>query len=212
MGEINFPVDMRIQTLDAESDLAGYYVMLAKQSVNPAAILANDLADKISSLIGGAQIGEIRLWSLPEPPALWQECNGLAISRGSQYGALLVSAGCPFGTGDGSTTVNIPNFSGRLAVHTGTVPGGGPSLALGDAGGAGKVSLAVAELPQHNFEYTWPGCSNTSVGATPGNGAFTNDLPPSGGHYTPYVGSGQAHENMPPYLCVRYIVYLGEEL
>lgn len=45
-------------------------------------------------------------------PTGFQVCDGTAISRtATAGGAALTTAGCPFGTGDGTTTVNVPTLT-----------------------------------------------------------------------------------------------------
>jgi microcystin-dependent protein len=49
----------------------------------------------------------------------WLLCDGSAVSR-STYAALFASIGTAFGTGDGSTTFNLPNPAGKTPVGVGT--------------------------------------------------------------------------------------------
>lgn len=72
--------------------------------------------------------GCMKLWGNATPPDGWLICNGAAISR-TTYAALFTNIGTTFGTGDGSTTFNIPDFRGRFplgkaAAGTGSTLGG----------------------------------------------------------------------------------------
>lgn len=49
-----------------------------------------------------------------EYPDIWKKCQGGTISRSTPAGMFLVGAGCPFGVGDGTTTVNVPNMAAPL--------------------------------------------------------------------------------------------------
>lgn len=59
--------------------------------------------------------GEIRIWSTTSAPSGWFLCDGSAISR-TTYSELFAIIGTTYGTGDGSTTFNIPNLKGRAIV------------------------------------------------------------------------------------------------
>ena len=53
-------------------------------------------------------IGQLFIRSQNDAPTNCIICDGQSISRSSALGTLLVDEGCPYGDGDGSTTVNIP--------------------------------------------------------------------------------------------------------
>ena len=52
-------------------------------------------------------------------PAGYLVCDGSAVSR-TTYAALFTLLGTTFGTGDGSTTFNLPDYRGRVLVGIGT--------------------------------------------------------------------------------------------
>jgi microcystin-dependent protein len=49
-------------------------------------------------------------------PSGWMLCDGRAVSR-TVYASLFSALGTAYGTGDGSTTFNIPDFRGRFARY-----------------------------------------------------------------------------------------------
>lgn len=59
-------------------------------------------------------------------------CDGDAVSR-TTYAELFAEIGTTFGEGDGSTTFNLPDFRGRMAIG---VAASGTASALGETGGA----------------------------------------------------------------------------
>lgn len=71
---------------------------------------------------------------------------------------------CPYGLGNGSTTFNVPNLSGRVPIGSGT----GVSLTarvIGTNYGSETVALSTAEMPLHRHTATDSGHSHTtSVG------------------------------------------------
>jgi microcystin-dependent protein len=89
-------------------------------------------------------------------PAGYLICNGAAVSR-TTYSALFTAIGTVYGTGNGSTTFNVPDLRTRIPVgfsstDTDTDPTGtNNALAtLGKTGGAKTHTLSWNEMPQHN--------------------------------------------------------------
>jgi microcystin-dependent protein len=70
-------------------------------------------------------------------PSGWFLCDGSAKSRAT-YSALFAVLGTLYGTGDGSTTFNIPNLQGRVPFGK----NGATFSALGLTGGAESVNLS----------------------------------------------------------------------
>jgi microcystin-dependent protein len=85
----------------------------------------------------------------PTPPTGWLLCNGAAVSR-TTYAALWVAIGGYYGSGDGSTTFNLPDTRGRTSI------GAGQGTGLTNRPLAQQISneevhaLAVGELAVHN--------------------------------------------------------------
>lgn len=68
---------------------------------------------------GTAVSGDIKMSALAVAPAGWLPCDGAAISR-TTYAALFTAISTAYGTGDGSTTFNVPDMRGRVPVMLGT--------------------------------------------------------------------------------------------
>jgi microcystin-dependent protein len=83
----------------------------------------------------------------------WLVCDGRALDRGV-YSALFSVLGTSFGSGNGTTTFNIPNANGRVL---GTV---GSGHALGAKVGNENVTITTGNLPEHTHSGT------TNVGGT----------------------------------------------
>jgi microcystin-dependent protein len=86
---------------------------------------------------------------------------GQAISR-TTYSALFAITSTTFGTGDGSTTFNVPDIRGRAIFGKDDMGGTAASrittagssvdgTAVGASGGAQSVTVAQANLPNVNF-------------------------------------------------------------
>jgi len=61
----------------------------------------------------GNPTGTVIIWVTSTPPAGYIECNGAAISR-STYSALFNVIQTTYGSGDGSTTFNLPDLRGEF--------------------------------------------------------------------------------------------------
>lgn len=111
--------------------------------------------------------------------------DGRALARTGQYAALFTAIGTTYGTGDGSTTFNIPDRRGRVSVgqdNMGTAAGAAGRLpnsnrALGQNGGAERVTLAATEsgLPTHAHSVTGHNHSQNSHSHAAGIGALWAD-------------------------------------
>ena len=111
-------------------------------------------------------------------PAGWLSCAGQLISR-TGFAGLFAAIGTAFGVGDGSTTFAVPNFVGRISAGA-----GGSFGALGVAGGAASVALAVGHLPSHSHSITDKVHSHSASASDSGHTHnFTAVLGVAGGSY-----------------------------
>ena len=194
------------------------------------AITENDLKAVLGSLphifipqATGGKVGEIILFSGDEEPENWFFCDGRAVSR-STYAVLFEVIGTTYGSGDGSTTFNIPDLRGKFPIGSNT------TYARGGTGGAATVALEMANMPAHNHgSVSLAGNSGGSVfGGGQGSTSsgimtrayssgrqYTAKDTSTNGWYWLYVdashthttqGSGTAHNNMPPYLGLYYMI------
>ena len=69
---------------------------------------------------GGGYAGDIKFasYSAGIIPG-WESCNGAAVSR-TEFATLFARIGTTYGSGDGSTTFNLPNLKNRFAAVHGT--------------------------------------------------------------------------------------------
>ena len=93
-------------------------------------------------------------------PEGWLLCDGSAVSRDT-YATLFGVIGTTYGSGDGSTTFNVPDLSGRVAI--------GPSAThlLGSTGGSETVTLQTANLPAHAHTVPQHGHTHNITATTP---------------------------------------------
>ena len=84
--------------------------------------------------------GSIKMWGSSTPPNNWALCNGQAVSR-TTYATLFSRIGTTYGSGDGSTTFNLPNFVDRFSV------GAGSAYAAGSTGGFADAAVITHTHP-----------------------------------------------------------------
>jgi microcystin-dependent protein len=89
--------------------------------------------------------GMIQMYTGTAAPTGWVICNGTAISR-STFASLFTVCSTTFGSGDGSTTFNVPDFRGRLPIGVGT-GSGLTARTLGSNYGAETVTLSSSNIP-----------------------------------------------------------------
>src|SRR5690242_494962 len=63
--------------------------------------------------------GVLAMFGAASAPTGWLLCDGTAVSRAT-YATLFGVIGTTYGTGDGSTTFNLPDFRGRVPAGKGT--------------------------------------------------------------------------------------------
>ena len=114
--------------------------------------------------------GEIKMWGVSSAPTGYLLCDGSAISR-TTYAALFAVYSTTFGAGNGTTTFNIPNFSGKMPI------GVNGTYALAATGGVASVTLSEANLPSHTHSF-----SATSGGVSTSL-SHQHNLLGSGDHY-----------------------------
>lgn len=80
--------------------------------------------------------------------------NGSAVSR-TTYADLFAAIGTTYGTGDGSTTFNLPDSRGRTAVNLNSSDA--EFNTVGEKYGEKVHTLTTAEMPVHSHNYTYGG-------------------------------------------------------
>ena len=124
----------------------------------------NTVISNIDLLIDrSCPIGLIQMWGGSSAPnASWLLCNGQAVSR-STYSDLFTALGTTYGSGDGSSTFNLPNLEGRVPVgYNPSADTGISQRNLAATGGAETHTLTTAELPDHTHANTVSSTSSNS--------------------------------------------------
>lgn len=164
---------------------------LGKGSGNSSAV--NDVLVPIGGLVS--------YFRTAPPNSSWLLCQGQAISR-TTYSDLFGVIGVSFGSGDGSTTFNLPDLRGRFLV--GYDPGDSDynNITSAKIGGEKTHTLSTSELPSVSNSFNEPYIGGSGwVGGNSGAGS-TYDIRTHNINF----GSGTAHENRPPYVTINYII------
>lgn len=118
----------------------------------------------------GAQPGDYKMIAGSTIPDGWLLCNGAAVSR-TTYAKLFAAIGTRYGSGNGSTTFNLPNFNGRHVLGT-TNTGN-----LGGYVSAGLPDITGSIIPKNTTDDTVDGSFNGAFYklSSGGKGAWSVD-------------------------------------
>lgn len=170
--------------------------------------LVKDVADLQTDVAGlTLPSGMITPYGGATAPSGWLLCDGTAVSR-ETYADLFAAIGTTFGTGDGSTTFNIPNLQDKF------VEGASSTNTLGSTKNAG--------LPNITGTFN---ADNLHHGGGAWGGAFTNGFVHAGNAQQMSSGVGTTSDNsisfdaslsnniygasntvQPPAVCINYII------
>ena len=162
--------------------------------------------------------GFIMQYATSTPPSGWLLCDGSAISR-STYSALFAIINTTYGSGNGTTTFNVPDLRGRVPVGYGQ-GSGLTNRTMASTGGEETHTLTTSEMPSHShsindpghyhsYAYYYPvGTQVSNVNGTNAGGTnYTNNTNSATTNITiNNAGSGAAHNTMPPYIVVNYLI------
>jgi len=162
-----------VQALLGAADYAAFRTLLSVLSSS-----ATDAA--IAAAVNTAvPVGSMMWWPKSTPPANWLERNGAAISR-STYATLFALIGTDYGSGNGSTTFNLPDDRGQFVRGWDDSAGVDPGRVFGSLQ---TDMVGPHDHPTYNFDYTVAGggglsrAMTTTRSGTTGNNSGTETRP-----------------------------------
>ena len=177
------------------------------------------------SLVEFLPIGTILPYSSSNVPSGYMICDGRALSR-ADYSDLFNIIGTSYGSGDGSTTFNIPNLRGKVLISQD--PNDGDFDTIGKNGGEKTHKLLASELPS-DPEYwaycggnvDWPLVSNLGLGSQTNCEHYVNVGGSLGAGNTSVYSMArkgarnpslhdQGHNNVQPYTIIVYMIKVTE--
>lgn len=228
MGVVVLPKTLTAKTEAKAADVMADLNALVT-AVNGKLDLEN-LAESIrNALLPTGAVIQVALVSAPTGFLL---CQGQEVSR-TTYAALFAKIGTTFGAGNGTTTFNVPDLRGRTAVGVDAAAGRlTANNTLGAGAGEEKHTLTIGEIAAHFHNLNantggesathyhtlslliQNGYAATAGGKTAytggGSEGFTSTEQGSHVHNinanTDTRGSGEAHNNMPPYTVLNYAI------
>lgn len=122
-----------------------------------------------AALAASVPVGTVSQTARATAPTGYLICDGSAISR-TTYSDLFTAIGTAYGSGDGSTTFNVPNLKGKVPV--GRDSSQTEFDTLGETGGAKTHTLTTDELPSHSHSMAH---THTFSGTTSSDGAHAHN-------------------------------------
>lgn len=118
--------------------------------------------------------GTMALWPVTSLPTGWLECTGAAVSRAT-YADLFAIIGTTYGSGDGSTTFNLPDMRGQFARGWDHGAGVDPARAI--------ASSQTDQFQGHTFSITGLGSAFNEVAANVPSGPLSLQSVTTGGQF-----------------------------
>ena len=143
--------------------------------------------------------GSVTCFAGTTAPVGWKICDGAAISR-STNATLFNVIGTLYGVGDGSSTFNLPDMRGKSVFGAGQGTGL-TNRAIATTGGEEKHVLTLGEMPPHSHQIRRNG-----TGSGSGPEPVFEDHWDGGLVNTSSAGAGQAHNTMPPFVILNFII------
>jgi microcystin-dependent protein len=150
-------------------------------------------------------------------PSGWLMCYGQAVSR-TEYSALFTALSTTYGSGDGSTTFNIPDMRGRAIAGVDNMGGTAASRltstvlsasnTLGATGGTQTHVLTTAQMPSHTHTVTdtYSNIGEPNWVRFGSNGPLYDIDANTRSLSVGSAGSDTAHLNTQPTIVLNYII------
>ena len=140
-------------SLKSPSALSGNVALTLPSSITNGGFLQTDGSGNLSfQIVAGVPSGSVFCMAVATVPSGYLECNGAAVSR-TTYAALFAIIGTNYGTGNGSSTFNLPDLRGEFVrgFDNGRGADSGRSIASSQSG----------QNASHNHSFSDSGTTST---------------------------------------------------
>jgi microcystin-dependent protein len=174
------------------------------------------ISSGLAGAVGAVPVGVVNPFAGSTAPSGWLLCAGQAVSR-TEYSSLFATISTTYGTGDGSTTFNVPDMRGRVAAGKDDMGGTAASRltstvltasnTLGATGGTQTHTLTSAQsgVPAHTHTFAIGNVSTfTGIVGSSGHGGTVRDTGTTDNNTA--ANASQAHLNTQPTIVLNYII------
>ena len=141
-------------SLQSPSALSGNVALTLPASITNGGFLQTDGSGNLSfQIVAGVPTSAVFCVAVATVPTGYLECNGNAVSR-TTYAALFAIIGTNYGTGDGSSTFNLPDLRGEFIR--------GFDNGKGTDSGRSIASSQSAQNASHNHSISLSGTTSTT--------------------------------------------------
>lgn len=155
------------------------------------------------TMYADSPIGSIIPYGGTTAPDGFLLCQGQEVSK-TTYAELFAVIGTSFGSGDSSTTFNVPDLRGKVPV--GLNSSDTEFNTLGKTGGEKAHQLTINEMPSHNHLTGIVTDKAFEAELKSGGGATAQVLWTQNQSSTGVTGGDGTHNNIQPYNTVNYII------
>ena len=142
-------------SLKSPSALSGNVALTLPSSITNGGFLQTDGSGNLSfQIVAGVPSGSVFCMAVATVPSGYLECNGAAVSR-TTYAALFAIIGTNYGTGNGSSTFNLPDLRGEFIRGFDNGRGADSGRSIASSQGASNAS--------HNHSFSDSGTTSTKT-------------------------------------------------
>ena len=139
--------------MKSPSALSGNVALTLPSSITNGGFLQTDGSGNLSfQIVAGVPSGSVFCMAVATVPSGYLECNGNAVSR-TTYAALFAIIGTNYGTGNGSSTFNLPDLRGEFVRGFDNGRGADSGRSIASSQGASNAS--------HNHSISLSGTTST---------------------------------------------------
>lgn len=182
-----------------ETDTFGHVTKVVKTDLDQRYTKEQDVVSLIS---GKVPVGCIMMWGSNIAPTGWAFCDG---NKWITFnGVLQLPTNLYIASKFPDKFIQTMNMNGRFPF------GAVNDINIGDTGGEREVTLNINQMPSHNHSYKFGVSGRGGDSTLPdarGYDTYSNNIKTK---YTENKGGNTAHNNMPPYIGVRFIIKTHE--